>query len=442
MKTKFILFSLSIAITFIAKSMEETQFLVPGGYVTKNPQTLLNEKQLPQVPGSPGTILSQDSQQKASKFFLFAEELPLYQVVSELSLFFKKNIVVYKDYKDLKISCNITDLDLEKSLDLISWLAGIEWYFRDGIYYLGGNSDFIEVLDNTNFDKSLSSVFSSSAVKILEDKIIVTGTEREVKRISDAIRKMQKRDFVTVRVWGYEVSDDVMLTLGVNIDKSLQYAFSWESLITNSYNPVQMLAVSLAMSLEARKQSDDMKLLVDTYITLISGKVQSLNVGEAIDREIYSTNEQGNVVTSGYQTTETGYMLSISAFRYNFSDFNWIMDFSLTNISEQTSNRRNQLILKNTLILGSGPVLAGRIIKNSELLTVSKGIPFLCDIPFLGYLFRVTSERQVKRHVIFFVQRVDSDSVSVPSDSTLPLNRFPFLNISNKLNNLNNRLLK
>ena len=210
-----------------------------------------------------------------------------------MSLFFGKNIVVYKDYKDTKISCSIKDLDLEKSLDLVAWLAGVEWYIKDGIYYIGGNKDFIEVLDNTGIDKSIANVFGSSNVKIIEDKIIVTGTEREVKRISDAIRKMQKKDFVTVRVWGYEISDDVMLTLGVDIDKSIEYAFSWESLITNSYNPVQMLAVSLAMSLEANKQSDDMKLLVDTYITVASGKEQLLNVGEAIDREIYSTNEQG-----------------------------------------------------------------------------------------------------------------------------------------------------
>ena len=332
-------------------------------------------------------------------------------------------------------------MDLEKSLDLVAWLAGVEWYIKDGIYYIGGNKDFIEVLDNTGIDKSIANVFGSSNVKIIEDKIIVTGTEREVKRISDAIRKMQKKDFVTVRVWGYEISDDVMLTLGVDIDKSIEYAFSWESLITNSYNPVQMLAVSLAMSLEANKQSDDMKLLVDTYITVASGKEQLLNVGEAIDREIYSTNEQGRVFTSGYETTQTGYVLNLAAYKYE-SAGSWIMDFSLSNVSEQTRLRRNQLIMKNTLVLRDGPTLAGRIIKNSEMLTVSKGIPFLCDIPGIGYLFRVTSELQVRRHVVFFVQKV-SDEQKVPSLADgLSFDKFPFLNISNKLNEINRKLFK
>ena len=252
---------------------------------------------------------------------------------------------------------------------------------------------------------------------------------------------MQKKDFVTVRVWGYEISDDVMLTLGVDIDKSIEYAFSWESLITNSYNPVQMLAVSLAMSLEANKQSDDMKLLVDTYITVASGKEQLLNVGEAIDREIYSTNEQGRVFTSGYETTQTGYVLNLAAYKYE-SAGSWIMDFSLSNVSEQTRLRRNQLIMKNTLVLRDGPTLAGRIIKNSEMLTVSKGIPFLCDIPGIGYLFRVTSERQVRRHVVFFVQKV-SDEQKVPSLADgLSFDKFPFLNISNKLNEINRKLFK
>lgn len=438
MKNRIILLCLSAGILLFADSTAGNAPLVRKDSVSRK-QKVQTEKT--NQTKSKTETLPGPQKEPEKQFFLLSENLPLWQVVNELSLFFGKNIVVYKDYKDTKISCSIKDLDLEKSLDLVAWLAGVEWYIKDGIYYIGGNKDFIEVLDNTGIDKSIANVFGSSNVKIIEDKIIVTGTEREVKRISDAIRKMQKKDFVTVRVWGYEISDDVMLTLGVDIDKSIEYAFSWESLITNSYNPVQMLAVSLAMSLEANKQSDDMKLLVDTYITVASGKEQLLNVGEAIDREIYSTNEQGRVFTSGYETTQTGYVLNLAAYKYE-SAGSWIMDFSLSNVSEQTRLRRNQLIMKNTLVLRDGPTLAGRIIKNSEMLTVSKGIPFLCDIPGIGYLFRVTSERQVRRHVVFFVQKV-SDEQKVPSLADgFSFDKFPFLNISNKLNEINRKLFK
>ena len=379
---------------------------------------------------------------EANKFYISASDLPLWQVVQEVSTFFEKNVVVYQDCKDIKISCNIRDLDLEKSLDLISWLSGVEWYVKDGIYYIGGNKNYIEVLDNPGIDKSITSVFNSSSVKIVEDKIIITGTEREVKRIAEAIKKMQKKEFVTIRIWGYEVSDDVLLKLGVNIDKSIQYAFSWESLITNSYNPIQMLAVSLAMSLEANKQSDDLKMLVDTYMTSASGKVQSITVGESVDREIYSINsESGRTYVSGYNTIQTGYILNVESFKYDDKN-SWKFDFTIQNTTEQTSLRRNNILLKNTVVLGNdGPSLIGRIIKNAEILTVSKGIPFLCDIPVIGYLFKVTSERETKRNIIFFVERVEN-KIKSPNIKQLPPNRFPFLNISNGLNNLNKKLLK
>lgn len=328
---------------------------------------------------------------------------------------------------------------MKHTLDLISWLTGIEWYVKDGIYYVGGNKDYIEVLDNPGIDQSITQVFQKTPLKIVEDKIVITGTEREVKRIADAVRKLQKKDFVTLRVWGYEVSNDVLLRLGLNIDKTIKYAFSWEGMISNQFNPIQTLAVSLAMSVEANKQSDDLRLILDTMITSASGKTQSFTVGEAIDREIYSTNsESGRSYVSGYNTVQTGYVLDVSAFKYDGDK--WKCDFVVSNTAEITSLRRTNMILKNCVVIGDGPSLIGRIIKNSEILTVSKGIPFLCDIPLIGYLFKITSERQVTRNVLFFCERVQPPKPE--PTKFLPPSSFPFLNISNGLQDINRAILK
>ncbi len=325
-------------------------------------------------------------------------------------MFFGRNIVVYNDVKDTKISCSFVDLSLEKSLDLIAWLTGVEWYVKDGIYFFGGNKDYIEVLDNTGIDKTITGVFGQSNVKLVEDKIVITGTEREVKRIAEAVKKLQTKKLITLRVWGYEVVEESALKLGIDIDKSIKYAASWENIISNGYNPVQSLAVSLAMSVEAERSSDDVKLVLDTQLTCISGKTQKLTVGEAIDREVYSTNDNGNTFVSGYNTLQTGYVLNLSAFYYDGQD--WLFDVNVENTSEYSDNRWNRLLLNNTVILRSGPSLIGRIIKDSESEQISKGIPFLCDIPYIGYLFRVTEERKVRRHVLFFIERVEGVAVA------------------------------
>ena len=158
-------------------------------------------------------------------------------MAQELSLFFHKNVMVYPDCKNLKISCNIKDCDFDKALSLISWCAGIDYYEREGVYYLGGNKDYIEVIDNIGMGDGIEDVFGD-AVKIVEDKIIVKGTEKEVNRIVKALKEVQNRDRVTVRIWGYEITTDKMLELGIDIDKAIEYSFSWQGLASYSYNPI------------------------------------------------------------------------------------------------------------------------------------------------------------------------------------------------------------
>lgn len=372
----------------------------------------------------------------SDKFFLECEEMELSKIAQEIGSFFNCNVLVSPESKTLKVTANLTNLDLKGSLDLVSWLAGIEWYEKEGTYFLGGNKDYIEVLDNTGIDKSITTVFSNNSVKILEDKIVICGTEREVKRISGAIKKLQEKNIALIRIWGYEVTEDEFLRLGIDIDKSIKYAASWENIITNGYNPIQSLAVSLAMSVEANKTSDDLKLLLDTHLTCISGKSQSLTVGEAVDRVISSTNEQGKVFTSSYQTLQTGYILQVSAYKYDGDDF--IFDVNVENSVAQTELRRNRLLLKNTIVLpAEKTALVGRLIKDTETVSIVKGVPLLCDIPYIGYLFRVTAERKVRRHVVFFIERLkearsDAGATAPPEASAtkgvklIPLLKPPF----------------
>ncbi len=338
-------------------------------------------------------------------FYLEASDLPLWQVCQELSVYFNKNIVVYKDSKDLKISCNLRDLTLKKSLDLISWLSGVEWYERDNVYYLGGNKDYIEVLDNTGISADVCSVFGKSSVKLVEDKVIIAGSEREVKRISAAIKQLQKKEYVTVRVWGYEVTEEKAIKLGLDIEKALKYSFSWEGIVTHMYNPIQNLVLSLEASLEANQSQSDLYLIVNTQITCVSGKKQKLVVGEAVDRELYSTSEYGKVFVSGYSTLQTGYTLNLSCFKYDAGA--WLFDIGIENSVEQSDVRRNNVQMSNTVVLSDKfPALVGRIIKNYQAVDYDKGFPFLADIPGFGYLFRVTDEKESKRNVLFFMQVV------------------------------------
>ncbi len=358
-----------------------------------------------------------------SDYYIQSDELELWRLANDISQFYSVNVLVYPDIKDKRVSCDLRGLTLEKALDLVSWLAGVEWYIKDGNYYIGGNKDYIEVLDNTGIDASISAVFGSSNVKIVEDKIIVSGTEREVKRIAQAIRQLQQKANCSVHLVGYEVSEDRLVKLGVDISHSIKYGVSWDNLIASGGNPVQSLAMSLAASVKAEQSSDDLKLLLSTNLTCVSGKSQYLFVGESTDRVLNSTNEQGNVYTSSYNTIETGYRVDVKSFLYDGSD--WIFDFLIKNSNATDERHRTQLDVKNTVILRAGQgALIGRIIKNSESIKVEKGIPLLCELPYVGYLFRVTTEREVRRHILFFVERLGSSGAeagaTAPPEATRP----------------------
>lgn len=366
--------------------------------------------------------LSGSNLQISSDFFLEAEELELYKVAQELSLFFHKNVMVYPDCKNLKISCNIKDCDFDKALSLISWCAGIDYYEREGVYYLGGNKDYIEVIDNIGMGDGIEDVFGD-AVKIVEDKIIVKGTEKEVNRIVKALKEVQNRDRVTVRIWGYEITTDKMLELGIDIDKAIEYSFSWQGLASYSYNPIQNWVMSLNASLEFDSSQDDLRMVLDTLVTSIPGKQQGFTVGEAIDRELYTVTNEGTTLQSGYQTLQTGYILNMTAYK---SGQDWQFAVSVENSVEQTEKRRNKLQLTNTIFLqGRQPALVGRLIKNSESVQYKKGIPFLCDVPYFGYLFRVSTERKVTRNVLFFMQRVDDSEAGASAGATAPPDATP-----------------
>ena len=49
-------------------------------------------------------------------------------------------------------------------------------------------------MDNTGIDKTITGVFGQSNVKLVEDKIVITGTEREVKRIAEAVKSYRQRN--------------------------------------------------------------------------------------------------------------------------------------------------------------------------------------------------------------------------------------------------------
>lgn len=348
-----------------------------------------------------------------------AEKLELWKIASEVSSFFGINLIVYDDIKDKIISIEFNNLDLKHTLDVLAWTVGVEVIFRDTVYFLGGNADFIEVIDSTGTSPDVAKMFGNK-VNLIGDKLIIQGTEREVKRITEAVKKLQSKDTCLIRVSGYEVSEDLMRKLGIDIDKAIKYSASWENLLSNSWNPIQMGVVSIAMSVQAEETNDDLKQILNSYVGILSGKESKIQTGESVDRQIYQISDQGTRTVSGFSNQQTGLQVTIEGFKYLANE--WNFNVFIENSSFISDTKKNLFNVKNSIVLKKGEtLLVGRIYKGTESVGFTKGIPFLCDIPYLGYLFRVTTFRNVSKQTLFFVSFVDdkgfdNDKIPIEKD--------------------------
>lgn len=343
------------------------------------------------------------------------------EVVATIAEHFKVNILVFDDVKEKKVSGIIKGANLKQTLDCLSWLLSVEYVLRDGIYFFGSNTQSFLVLPSSGLDKIIEQVFKFVTVKQVNDKLVFGGTEKELSKVKGVYDELVTRNYCVLHLFAVEILTDSQLEAGFDIDKAVKYSFSWESLAAASYNPFQSLAMSLSASLKAEASDISVSSVIDTDIGLLSGNDLTFQVGEDFDRPVYNQSQYGERVVSSYSTQKTGLLLKISGYYDDKKD--WYINFAVEN-SEAKSDVRKTLTTLNTVcrLSTQKPVsvlakLSNTNIKNEYV----KGIPFLSEIPYVGYVFRVTTERKVNKHIYFILQLKEFATLPPPAAASLPL---------------------
>ena len=355
----------------------------------------------------------------ADGFFVSCSGMELWQLAMEISDYFGVNILVFDDIKEKKVYGDIKGVDLKHVLDSISWYLGCEYVEKDGIFYVGSNSKSILVLPSSGLAKEIEGVFKDVTLKLINDKIIVYGTERDVAKVQGVYNDLTKQRFCVVRMYAVEVQYDKGIELGIDLEKSVKYAFSWENMLENSYNPVQSLAVSLYASLEADADSLRVSSLIDTDLGLLSGVAVTVQVGTDQDRPVYTQSDYGDRVISSYSTQKTGLLLELKG---SWDNDDWIIDFNVENSEAKSDLVKTVTMLTTKARLSKeNPVhLLCKLNLSSLKESYDRGVPLLADIPYLGYLFRVSSDREMCRQIFFVIAFQGSEDTSLPAGSKPP----------------------
>lgn len=332
--------------------------------------------------------------------------MPLNEFQTIMSDTFKIKILFSKSLSTEKITTSFQNATLKEVLDSLCWIYSSDFILKDNIYYFGGGRE----LSVTRFNSGIPSTFLENAfsgkVKIVEDKIIIQGNEKDVKKIDEAITTLVNRDYSKFHIRGIDISKRYFMELGFDIEQSIKYSLTWDSLLKHQLNPFVAGAIAIYASLKENETNGAYRNIIDTDIYCVSGIESTLNIGLQVDRQLYTSSvEQGTKVTSGFNTQQTGIIIKLTAFKNETSWFvkTYLEDSTFINdFSKSIVSATNNIIMND-----SREIVFTHYTKKKEQNDQTKGVPWISRIPWLGYLFAVKDESTEDRDIYFSIQKID-----------------------------------
>ncbi len=343
-----------------------------------------------------------------------------------------KNIGTLMYEGDNRISLLVPATQKEEIREIIEKIDAPSYTTR--VYYLRHTraSEIIKSLQTIQKDMDLNVTFSADAVT---NSIIYSAprvAQEEVKNIISRLDRWQKQVYIEGIILEYSMNRGTELGNQMIVNpQSPATSENQEASVTYSGNVIQNFsAATRAQSGEAGLQllgdgtfnailnQDDFQaifsalasksnseILAKPLITAINNEQASIRVGDEQQIRIERTTDQG--VVSSLQSvsafTELRVTPTITRDRYVLMDLMISSDDFTTpkaaNVQTQTTRRTTQ----NSILVKDGQtVVIGGLIQEQEN-TTSSGIPYLKEIPVLGYLFESYSTDTTKRELVVFL---------------------------------------
>jgi type IV pilus secretin PilQ/predicted competence protein len=168
-------------------------------------------------------------------------------------------------------------------------------------------------------------------------------------------------------------------------------------------------ATQLTLLMEFIRSETDSEIVSQPEITTLHNKLAKILNGNIIKIPVYTQNiERGTSTFQGYETIETGTNLEVTP---RIIDRNSVLLSVKPEVSEiveyrgqfdEAPNVATRNVETNVIIEDGKTLILGGLTRSSKR-TKETGVPFLKDIPLLGYLFRYSSEETVKDEMIIFI---------------------------------------
>lgn len=386
-------------------------------------QSTVNTNKLP-VYSSPA---GKENQPLITNVFM---ETDLRQALMDVAAQAKVNIIM-DDTVTGWVTLEFTNVPLEKALEMMLLPYGFVYRKMDG-FYLVGSADIknpvFNVLSSTEVIK-LNYVTASQAYSLLSkfyepyvqmdetsNKITVTGPPAIVQRVKEDLAKIDRPpQQIMIEAMVTELSEDASKTLGAD----WTWGFS-NKLITPSETTGELQLDKLVAGLTytttgefTRQILASLKVLVDKgqaeiranpRLATLEGQPASIFVGR---KEYFVVDlSSGTTVSRTLQTVDVGVTLNVIPYvtdqqeitvtiEPEVSELNSAGDATLPSISRRTAKATIRVKDGDTIVIGG--------LRQQNKFTKRTKIPFLGDLPIIGYFFSSTSTVTTTSEVVILI---------------------------------------
>jgi type IV pilus secretin PilQ/predicted competence protein len=370
---------------------------------------------------------------------LHATGTPLMDILSVLSEKSGLNIVASTDVEMREISIHLTNTPVEEALNLIVRAAGLG-YERIGNSVLvapqsqlteetGFSSYVIEVQFADAFE--LVPLVEKVADKVAADpggnRLVVVATPGMIDQIRTIIEDLDVPPVqVLLETEVVEVSTDDMRELGIDWDKLTRQTiiFAEPDLEGNlddsgtdelpndmpyigrgfEYDDIRRQAQALELAIDFLEQNGDAKIISNSKLATLNNRTAEIHIGDVIPYQVTNLTA-GGALQIQVEKERVGVTVAVTPRATPDGHITVMVEPNVSNIvafrgpnDEYPWTKERRAKTQVRVLDGQSFMIAG-LLSEDENETINK-VPFLGDIPVLGYLFRHTMTQTRKSDLL------------------------------------------
>ena len=372
-------------------------------------------------------------------FSINFKDADLVDVIRLLSEQHELNLVLGEEVTG-KITLRLTEVPLEKALDLILKANGYTWFIDDNILLVKEAEGDIKhsaeletrifqlyFLDASMIITALAEIFTSQGKAVPlssasaiggeaagNDLIMVTDVPTNFELIERIIRTLDQENAqinISIKFIETTLKQDEAMGINWSMRADTSLSFGLGELTSHSGNKVNLATltpITFAAMLQVLAEDAGTTLLQEPQITTFNNSPATITVGTTIP--VLVPQAEGSMfgaVPYTYQDQNVNVSLSVLP-RINENELiSMNINAAVQAITgyvgaEQRPIVSNRTTTTNVMVKNGETLLIGGLIFDQDDLTVGK-LPFFGDLPFFGKFFRTNSKKKSQNELLIFI---------------------------------------